>query len=131
MANELATIDTGNWLAVKGAAGGVALPFQQDVFLLECHVAGTLYVDDLLVKTEKVDAGDGVTLTREPANPHDTLAIAVVTEENERIGWVPRKHNPVLARLMDAGKCLVATVASKQLEGHWLNIRIKITLKDI
>lgn len=131
MANELTTIETGRWLALRDAAGGMALPFQQDIFLLECHVAGTLRVDDLLVKTEKVCVGDGVKLLREPANPHDELAIAVHTAGDERIGWVPRKHNPVLARLMDAGKCLIAKLVSKQLEGHWLNLRIAISLKEV
>jgi len=131
MANELTTIETGRWLALRDAAGGMALPFQQDVFLLECHVAGTLRVDDLLVKTEKVCVGDGVKLLREPANPHDEFAIAVHTAGDARIGWVPRTHNPVLARLMDAGKRLVAKVVSKQLEGHWLNLRIAISLKEV
>ena len=44
---------------------------------------------------------------------------------------MPRKHNPILARLMDAGKLLTAKVVHKELEDHWLNIRIAIDMKDL
>ena len=47
------------------------------------------------------------------ANGYDELAIRVETAAGERIGWVPKKHNDVLARLMDAGKLLVAKVTYK------------------
>ncbi len=60
----------------------------------------------------------------------ETSAIRVETAAGERIGWVPKKRNDVLARLMDAGKLLVAKVVHKELEDHWLNMRIEIFLKD-
>jgi len=32
---------------------------------------------------------------------------------------------------MDGGKLLIAKVTSKDLEDHWLNLRMSIYLKDI
>lgn len=130
MAGELVISDR-NWLDVRGTVGSVPMPFEREVFLKECHVAGTMHVDDVLFKTKSVDIGSPLVLKREPLNDYDELAIRVETAAGERIGWVPKKHNDVLARLMDAGKLLVAKVAHKELEDHWLNMRIEIFLKDI
>ena len=75
--------------------------------------------------------GVGVTSATLPSRrDEETSAIRVETAAGECIGWVPKKHNDVLARLMDAGKLLVAKVVHKELEDNWLNMRIEIFLKD-
>ena len=130
MAGELVISDR-NWLDVRQSVGSVPMPFECEIFLKECHVAGTFHVDDVLYKTKSVGIGSALVLKREPANDYDDLAIRVETAAGERIGWVPKKHNDVLARLMDAGKLLVAKVTHKELEDHWLNIRIEIFMKDV
>lgn len=53
--------------------------------------------------------------------PHDSLAIIVLTGSSQKIGYVPRHRNPILARLMDADKVLVAEVASLQLDNAALS----------
>ena len=130
MAGELSAISDRNWLDVRSAAQSVPMPFQYEILLKECHVAGTLYGDDILCKTESVQVGSPLVLRRELKNEYDELAIRVESPAGERIGWVPRKHNEILARLMDAGKLLVAKVSRKELEGHWLDLRMEIYLKD-
>lgn len=130
MAGELAICDA-NWLDVRHSVGAVHKPFEREIFLKECHVAGTVHVDDVLCKTESVGIGSVLALKREMANGYDEFAIRVETSAGERIGWVPKKHNDVLARLMDAGKLLAAKVTHKELDGHWLNIRIEIFMKDV
>ena len=129
MSGELILPDK-DWLAVKGSAESIPMPFKHEVFLKECHVAGTLHVDDVLYKTKTVDAGTRLALKRDVGNEHDPLAICVETQEGDRVGWIPQKYNDVLARLMDAGKRLFAKVSSKSLEDHWLNLRIEIYLED-
>ena len=129
MAGELVICDS-NWLDVRNTVSSVPRPFGQEVFLKECHVAGTLHVDDVLYKTKSIGVGASLVLRREPMNGYDKMAIRVETPAGERIGWVPKRHNDVLARLMDAGKLLVAKVVRKELEDHWLNMRIEIFLKD-
>lgn len=110
-----------------------ALPFARDLFLLETHVAGLAHyqvesVQDLLV------AGLPVLLQREPGNAHDDLAIEVLTQGRVKLGYVPKNRNPVLARLMDAGKLLVAEVASVGTWDGWgsdqIEVRLRISLRD-
>ena len=130
MANEVAIVKE-NWPDLANRLNVLPVPFQQEIFLQECHVAGTMHVDDILIKAKDVAVGTTLVLRREPKNEHDELAILVETAAGEKLGYVPRKHNPILARLMDAGKQLTAKVVHRELEDHWLNIRIAIDMKDL
>ena len=56
MANEIAVIEK-NWLALADQVKDLPVPFEQDIFLLECHVARTMHVDDILIKTKDVAVG--------------------------------------------------------------------------
>ena len=132
MANDL-TIVKDNWLEVADKLKDLPAPFQQEIFLLECHVAGTTHVGDIEAKTKDLAEGDVLTLQRDPENKYDPLAIAVYTAKKERIGWVPQRKNAVFSRLMDAGKFVYAKVASKEHveEDSWLDMRIKIYMRDV
>lgn len=88
----------------------LALPFGRDIFLLETHVAGLRYYEALSLNAP-LQVADVLILRREAANPHDELAIEILTVNKQKLGYVPRIRNPVLARLMDAGKSLLAEVA--------------------
>ncbi|MCX7066536.1 MAG: HIRAN domain-containing protein [Methylococcales bacterium] len=121
----------------------IALPFAQDIFLLETHVAGLHYYD---IKNlhEALKITDVLQLCREPSNSHDELAIEIFTLSRQKLGYVPKFRNPVLARLMDAGKLLVAEVASIQfgndrMSGYRqeddsntaiVDVRLKIALRE-
>lgn len=87
------------------------LPFTRDLFLIETHVAGLAYYQMESVQAQLV-AGLPLLLQREPGNEHDDLAIEVLTQERTKLGYVPKNRNPVLARLMDAGKYLIAEVCT-------------------
>jgi len=132
MANDLVIVKD-NWLEVADKLKDLPAPFQREIFLLECHVAGTTHVGDIEAKTKDLVVGDLLTLQRDPENTHDPLAIAVYTAKKERVGWVPQRKNAVFARLMDAGKFVYAKVASKELveEDEWLDMRIKIYMRDV
>ncbi|MEI6335253.1 MAG: HIRAN domain-containing protein [Methylococcaceae bacterium] len=88
----------------------ITLPFAQDIFLLETHIAGLRYYDIKNLSTP-LQLTDALLLRREPDNVHDDLAIVVLTVTAQKLGYLPKFRNPVLARLMDAGKSLVAEVA--------------------
>ena len=64
MAGELATITDQNWLDVRTSTQTVPMPFQHEVLLKECHVAGTMHVDDILCKTQTVGVGSPLVLKR-------------------------------------------------------------------
>lgn len=113
----------------------IALPFAKDIFLLETHVAGLNYYE-INTLNAPLTVAEPLLLRREPNNPHDSLAIIVLTGSSQKIGYVPRHRNPILARLMDAGKVLVAEVASLQLDNAALSskaiaeVRLNISLRE-
>lgn len=43
-----------------------------------------------------------------------------------KIGYVPKADNVIFARLMDAGKLLFSRITSKEMQGAWLKIGIKV-----
>ncbi|MCQ2389141.1 MAG: HIRAN domain-containing protein [Kiritimatiellae bacterium] len=132
MANDL-VIAKDDWLEVADALKDLPAPFRREIFLLECHVAGTTRVDDVEKKTGDLAEGDALTLRREPENASDPFAIAVHTAKNDRVGWVPQRKNVVISRLMDAGKLVYAKVASREIveEDDWVDVRMKIYMRDV
>lgn len=130
MANELAVIEK-NWVALAGQAQSLPIPFEQTIFLAECHLAGTAEIEDMLVKTQNVDEGMQVVLKRMAVDAEHRHAIAVNTSSGVLIGYVPRRYASVMARLMDAGKNLSAKVVGKELEGHWLDVTVSIEMKEV
>lgn len=75
---------------------------QPSVHLLTTTVAGMVYhagMDPHVMRG--IRAGSALELRREPDNPHDADAIAIHTPGGPRIGYVPRRDNTVITRLMD------------------------------
>lgn len=129
MANELAVVEE-NWLDLAGKFKDLPMPFEQTVFLTECHLAGTAEIDDMLVKTHNVEAGTPLVMKRMPTDAQDARAIAALTAAGDIVGYVPRRYAAVFARLMDAGKALSAKVTEKSLLGHWLDLAVAIDMKE-
>jgi hypothetical protein len=112
------------------AGGALAAPFAKEIFLIETHVAGTTHVPIREIEPAlKPDAP--LVLRRDPENTFDDLAILILTEQGTKLGFIPRDRNEVLARLMDAGKCLFARLESKEWRGPWLRVSIRVFLKDM
>jgi hypothetical protein len=60
---------------------------------------------------DKIDSRTPVSLIREPNNPHDKSAIAVVRNDNGvKLGYISRKFNVPLAKLLDKGTELKARI---------------------
>jgi hypothetical protein len=79
---------------------------------------------------EQLIQGTKLTLRREPSNAHDALAIEVLLMDGYKLGYVPMPRNPVLARLMDAGKALIAEIVQV---GEWhgkTDVRFKIVMRE-
>ena len=98
-------------------------------FLIECHVAGTSHIEDAAGKTAELAKDSPLYLRREPGNEYDRDAIAIYTAEENRIGYVPQKHNPILSRLMDGGRELVGRVVSREVVDDLLRMQIGIYLR--
>ena len=116
-------------LSANGGITEMIKPLMQEIFLISTFVAGTTYIKDKSVFDE-IKVGDKLNLVREPENKYDEFAIAVFTQSGKKLGYLPEKDNPILARLLDAGKRLAATVEELSVKGNYVNIRIKISLVD-
>ena len=131
MSRELTVIDH-NWIEIKNLTSQVKMPFEAEIFLDAMEVARSLETRDILVKCENIVVGDALVLKREPRNKFDSYAIRVETVEGEHIGYVPREKNGILARLMDAGKLIVAKVREKQfVDEFFISIWVELFLKEI
>jgi hypothetical protein len=62
--------------------------------------------------------GEALELAREPANPHDPLAVRVAWR-GRKLGYVPRAENAPIARLLDAGQPLEARILAVGDEDNW------------
>ena len=56
--------------------------------------------------------GERLVLRREPANPHDSNAIEIVTSTGVKLGYVPRVAARDLAPRLDKGERIEAEIAS-------------------
>ena len=109
------------------------MPFVQELFLLECEIAGTGFIKDIEGKSKALTEGTVVSLVREPDNKYDELAIRIDDADGGKLGYVPRKKNEILARLLDGGKMLYGKVAEVEFSefSNWITITIKIYMKDL
>lgn len=73
-----------------------------------------------------MQVGDALTLTREPDNPYDAKAIRV-DWQGHKLGYVPRRENSDIARIMDGGAKLQARI-SRLVDSRdpWQRVRFEI-----
>ena len=70
--------------------------------------------------------GDRLMLVREPNNVHDRLAIRVEWK-NQAIGYVPRRENSDVARLLDHDVKLIARISRlAESRDPWARVRFEI-----
>jgi hypothetical protein len=132
MSDSILPFDPSILALLKGSFGndGLALPFVQEIFLIQCNVAGTSYCN--LQEVENgLNPNDLLVFKREPANLYDNLAILIFDQSGNKLGYVPRAKNEVLARLMDAGKLLFGKLETKEWMDNWLKLDVRVYMRDI
>lgn len=129
---DIIKIDNNNIINILNNKGGLDIgkPFEQEIFLIEVHIAGTTHIDNMDVLEPKLTEGVEVQFFREPNNQYDTRAIVVKDKGGNKLGYIPRDKNEILSRLMDAGKLLYGKVKSKEKIGEWAKIEMEVFLKD-
>lgn len=76
----------------------------------------------------QMQVGDALTLVREPDNPHDARAVRVEWR-GHKIGYVPRRDNADVARLMDGGEVLAARIVRlAEVRDPWSRVRFEILI---
>jgi len=98
---------------------------QAHILLQDSPLAGFQYHQGKTL-WDDMKAGDELTLTREPDNPYDAKAIRV-DWQGHKLGYVPRRENADIARIMDNGAKLQARI-SRLVESRdpWQRIRFEI-----
>ena len=96
------------------------------------EVAGTRFHQEALAKLKM---SDPVQLKREPLNPHDKNAIAVVGPGDEVLGYIPAIFAKEMAELIDTGSEVPGLEVAKKrtaLYGgqSFLTLTVTITLKE-
>lgn len=121
-------IDPGLIALIEGKGG--ALPgFARELVVLECHVAGTSYLD--LEKTEPtLNKDDRFLLIRESKNEYDPFAVAIYSSKKEKLGYLPRAKNETIARLLDHGKTIFAVLKSKEWVDEWLKMELVVWMLE-
>lgn len=109
--------------------GDLIKPLSHEILLFDSYVAGTTHIKDESV-FDDIKAGDKLILQREPENRFDDNAILVLDSKRRKLGYIPEKDNVVFARLMDAGKYLIAKVDRMESKGSFRQINISIYLVD-
>ena len=109
---------------------GLPKPFVQEVELLNCNIAGTTFLnlEDIEPKLKKHQL---LLLKREPKNEYDGNAILILTEDGQKLGYVPQEKNEVLSNLMDAGKLLFGKLNEKTWVDNWLKLDVQVYLRDL
>ena len=76
----------------------------------------------------QMQVGDVLTLVREPDNVHDARAVRVEWR-GHKIGYVPRRENADVARLMDGGQPLEARIVRlAEVRDPWSRVRFEILI---
>lgn len=130
--SDLIEINSDNILDIINSNQGIDFPkpYVNDIFLIKVHIAGTSYIQNMDSIVEKLYVGLKVKFFREADNKYDELAILVKDELDNKLGYIPRDKNEILARLMDAGKLIYGEVVKIDEVDGWHKIDMKVMLKD-
>jgi hypothetical protein len=104
-------------------------PYGKEVFILKTYIAGTQYYEAKKLK-DNIKEGNYLIFKREADNPHDKRAITIMDLDKKKLGYVPRAKNEIISNLMDAGKTIYGVIDKKEFSGDYLNLDIKVFLRD-
>ena len=110
---------------------GLPLPYVKEIFLMKCHIAETSYRGNIKEIEKELQEKDLLVFKRESDNRYDELAIVIFDTKGQKLGYVPRDRNEVIARLMDAGKLIFGKLERKQWKDDWLKADIRVYMRDM
>lgn len=105
-------------------------PVLNSIYLLTVPIAGLFYTDDINNLIDDLSVDDQLILEREPDNEHDKYAILVNDSYGEKLGYIPRENNKIIARLMDAGKNIYGKVKEIKDEDKYDRVMIDVFMED-
>ena len=119
--------------AIPALLLGGALPstaranHHRQLTILETRIAGFAYYQGPSL-LPRIKPGETLTLQREPSNPYDAKAIEVYWQQ-QKIGYVPRRNNSALSRLMDDKESISAIVTMTIADERWEPLVFDVMLR--
>jgi hypothetical protein len=101
----------------------------QGTFIGSVYLAGTQHVHNISELYNKLQISDKVQLVREKNNPFDAKAVKITTCDNEKLGYIPAKHNLFISQMLDFDISLTAQIRKLVWDEKYVNIKIMIYLK--
>jgi len=127
---EVAPLSLGLIAILKGLdRDKLTKPFGREIYIISTYIAGTRYYEASKVK-DSLKPGKHLVFKRETDNKHDKKAIAILDLDQHKLGYLPQAKNEIISRLMDAGKAIYAQVIKKEQKGDYLNIEIKVFMRE-
>ncbi len=122
------------FLKLLGFSGGIPFvrPYSarppRPIDLIEVPVAGFQYHEGMRQEVfRRLRSGQPLRLVREPDNPYDELAIAILTEDGHKLGYIPRSCNEVPAALADQSVTLRACITALEPQAPpWERLVLKV-----
>ena len=115
---DIIKLDSNNIVSALHGGFDLGKPYEHNIFLIEVHIAGTTYIENIYELEPELTIGKRVKFFREPDNPYDEKAIVLRDEKGNKLGYIPRDKNEILSRLMDGGKLLYGTINSARAKTH-------------
>jgi hypothetical protein len=104
-----------------------ALSDPPGALLLQTTIAGHRHYADLSFEHE--NHARELHLRREPSNPHDPNAIAILDRSGVKLGYLPKRQSEIPARLLDQDRRLTARVAAiRRRSAPWERIAFEVRL---
>ncbi len=107
---------------------GAALPAtaaEARIIVQQSPLAGFQYYDGKVL-WENMRPGDALVLVREPQNAHDANAVRVEWQ-GQLLGYVPRRDNADVARLLDRGERLQARIVRlTEARNPWQRVQFEV-----
>lgn len=102
----------------------------KDIYVLDTYIAGLTYRDkDMLEKEIRENAR--FYMKRDISNLHDIKAIKIVSKSGHVVGFVPKKDNEIISRLMDSGKYFYCIINEVDMDRLHVGIEIYMSYKDV
>lgn len=109
-------------IAVK-YAGAVVPEAKRDIYLDSLYIAGFQYYKGTALE-KGLKENDVLSLKRQAENQHDYFAVEVYSGE-QKLGYLPRADNKIIARMMDQGVKMKAIIRKIEPEANPFR-RVKI-----
>jgi len=102
---------------------------QLGIALCEVHLAGTAYVKGIEEITQKMINGQRIVLQWEKENPYDKYAIKAITQEGQKLGYIPREKNRDFIYLLEQEYELFAVLKRVVWAKDRLDIKLIVYVK--